>query len=69
MRFSSLKSPNLDLNNPTHSVRHVMFDEGQLNHESPRRSTREFSEQSTCDQKTVVNYLHSMRKKDYTDYN
>jgi len=63
--FSRFKNKKFNLKDAARSGRPVGFDEERLNHllhENPRQSTRELAEQLTCDQKTVVNHLHSMGK-------
>jgi len=61
--FHASKTKKFNLKDAARSGRPVGFDEDRLNqllHENPRQSTRELAEQLTCDQKTVVNHLHSM---------
>ena len=63
--FSRFKNKKFNLKDAARSGRPVGFDEDRLNHllhENPCQSTRELAEQSICDQKTVVNHLHSMGK-------
>ena len=63
--FSRFKNGNFDLKDGSHTGRQIEFDEERLNqllHENPRQTTRELAEQMDCDQKTVVNHLHSMGK-------
>ena len=63
--FSRFKNGNFDLKDGSHTGRPIEFDEERLNqllHENPRQTTRELAEQMDCDQKTVVNHLHSMGK-------
>lgn len=63
--FSRFKNGHFNLNDEERSGRPIKLDEDRLNdllHENPRQSTRELAVQLACDQKTVVNHLHSMGK-------
>ncbi|KAK6760574.1 hypothetical protein RB195_021873 [Necator americanus] len=61
--FAKFKNGNFDLDDSLRSGRPSDFDEDSLKallKEDGRRSSRELAEKMYCDQKTILNHLHSM---------
>ena len=63
-RFAKFKNGNFDIDNTPRSGRPSEFDEDHLKallKEESRQTSRELAEKINCNQKTILNHLHSMR--------
>ena len=61
--FAKFKNGNFDIDNAPRSGRSSEFDEDHLKallKEESRQTSRELTEKINCDQKTILNHLHSM---------
>ena len=61
--FAKFKNGNFDINNMPHSGRPSEFDKDHLKallKEKSYQTNRELAEKINCDQKTILNHLHSM---------
>ena len=61
--FANFKNGNFDIDNTPHSRRPSEFDKDHLKallKEEGHQTSRELAEKMNCDQKTILNYLHSM---------
>ena len=61
--FAKFKNGNFDIDNTPHSGRPSEFDEDHLKallKEESRQTSRELAEKINCNQKTILNHLHSM---------
>ena len=62
-RFTKFKNGNFDIGDTPHSGRPSEFDEDHLKallKEESRQTSRELAKKINCDQKTILNHLHSM---------
>ena len=61
--FAKFKNGNFDINDTPHSGRPSEFDKDHLKalwKEESRQTSRELAAKMNCDQKTILNHLHSM---------
>ena len=61
--FAKLKNGNFDINDTPHSRRPSEFDEDHLKallKKESHQTSRELVEKINCNQKTILNHLHSM---------
>ena len=61
--FAKFKNGNFDINDMPHSGRPSEFDKDHLKaifKEESSQTSRELAEKMNCDQKTILNHLHSM---------
>ena len=61
--FAKFKNGNFDIDDMPHSGRPFKFDEHNLKallKEERCQTSRELAEKINCDQKTIINHLHSM---------
>ena len=61
--FAKLKNGNFDIDDTPRSGRPSEFDEDYLKallKEESRQTSRELAKKKNCDQKTILNHLHSM---------
>ena len=61
--FAKFKNGNFDINNTPHSRKPSEFDEDHLKallKEESHQTSCELAEKINCDQKTILNHLHSM---------
>ena len=62
--FAKFKNNNFDINDMPRNRRPSEFDENHLKallKEKSRQTSRELAEKMNCDQKTILNHLHSIR--------